>query len=164
MALYLLLSSNREDKSDTSLPIAFCMTSLMGTELMRICVKEDNDDFPSVPPGFESYTSFSLKRVEENEKHNDTNLTSSSTSASESQSNQIGNGVQFADTSKVSRSLRRRPWINHGQCENGLEEDSDCERHDQVSLMWIHLHFGCLDFYCNVYHVTKCKGTLLISV
>lgn len=98
---------------------------------MRICVKEDNDDFPSVPPGFESYTSFSLKRVEENEKHNDTNLTSSSTSASESQSNQIGNGVQFADTSKVSRSLRRRPWINHGQCENGLEEDSDCERHDQ---------------------------------
>ncbi|KAL9317922.1 hypothetical protein ACSQ67_014439 [Phaseolus vulgaris] len=24
---------------------------MMGTELMRICVKEDNDDFPSVPPG-----------------------------------------------------------------------------------------------------------------
>ncbi|CAJ2628378.1 unnamed protein product [Trifolium pratense] len=107
------------------------MRSLMGTELMRICVKEDNDDFPSVPPGFESYTSFALKRVEANEKDNDKNLTSSSTSASESQSTQVGNGVQISDTAKVSRSLRRRPWINHGQCENGSEEDCDCERHDQ---------------------------------
>ncbi|CAI8603216.1 unnamed protein product [Vicia faba] len=106
------------------------MKSLMGTELMRICVKED-DDFPSVPPGFESYTSFALKRVEENEKHNDKNLTSSSTSASESQSTPVGNGVQFSDTAKVSRSLRRRPWINHGKCENGSDEDFDSERHDQ---------------------------------
>lgn len=111
----------------------------MGTELMRICVKEDNDDSPLVPPGFESYTSFSLKRVEENEKHNDKNPTSSSTSASESQSTQVGNGVQFSDTAKVSRSLRRRPWINHGKCENGSDEDFDSERHDQVSLMRIHL-------------------------
>jgi hypothetical protein len=136
----ILIYSYREDKSETLLPIAFCMRSLMGTELMRICVKEDNDDFPSVPPGFESYTSFALKRVEENEKHSDKNLTSTSTSASESQSTQVGNaGVQISDTAKVSRSLRRRPWINHGQCENGSEEDCDCERHDQVSLMWIHL-------------------------
>jgi hypothetical protein len=134
----ILIYSYREDKSETLLPIAFCMRSLMGTELMRICVKEDNDDFPSVPPGFESYTSFALKRVEENEKHSDKNLTSTSTSAFESQSTQV-------------RSLRRRPWINHGQCENGSEEDCDCERHDQVSLMWIHFLFRCLDFYCNVY-------------
>lgn len=104
----------------------------MGTELMRICVKED-DDFPSVPPGFESYTSFALKRVEENEKNNDKNPTSSSTttSASESQSTQVGNGVQLSDSAKVSRSLRRRRWINHGKCDSGSEEDADCERHDQ---------------------------------
>lgn len=104
----------------------------MGTELMRICVKED-DDFPSVPPGFESYTSFALKRVEENEKNNDKNPTSSSTttSASESQSTQVGNGVQLSDSAKVSRSLRRRRWINHGKCESSSEEDADCERHDQ---------------------------------
>ena len=68
----------------------------MGTELMRICVKEDNDDFPSVPPGFESYTSFSLKRVESNEKQDDKNMTScsASTSASESPSTQVENDVQ----------------------------------------------------------------------
>lgn len=109
----------------------------MGTELMRICLKEDNDDFPSVPPGFESYTAFSLKRVEDNEKQNDTNLTSCSTSASESQSTQVGNDAKFRDTVKVPRSLRRRPWINHGQHENGPEENSDCEQLDQVSLMLI---------------------------
>jgi len=48
----------------------------MGTGLMRICVEEDNDDFPSVPLGFESYTSFSLKRVENNKKQDDKNMTS----------------------------------------------------------------------------------------
>ncbi|KAK7344107.1 hypothetical protein VNO77_13382 [Canavalia gladiata] len=106
---------------------------MMGTELMRICVKEDNDDFPSVPPGFESYTSFSLKRVEDNEKQNDKNMTScsASTSASESQSTQLDSDVQVCDTAKVPRSLRRRPWINYGQYENSSDDDSDCERLDQ---------------------------------
>lgn len=112
----------------------------MGTELMRICVKEDNDDFPSVPPGFESYTSFSLKRVESNEKQDDKNMTScsASTSASESPSTQAENDVQVGDTAKVPRSLRRRPWINYGQYENISDEDPDCERHDQVSLILVH--------------------------
>ncbi|XP_020225804.1 putative lysine-specific demethylase JMJ16 [Cajanus cajan] len=105
---------------------------MMGTELMRVCVKEDNDDFPSVPPGFESYTSFSLKRVENNDKQNDKNMTSSaSTSASESPSTQVENDVQVCDTAKVPRSLRRRPWINYGQYENCSDEDSDCEPLDQ---------------------------------
>ncbi|KAG5004418.1 hypothetical protein JHK86_028557 [Glycine max] len=106
---------------------------MMGTELMRICVKEDNDDFPSVPPGFESYTSFSLKRVESNEKQDDKNMTScsASTSASESPSTQVENDVQGGDTRKVPRSLRRRPWINYGQYENISDEDPDCEQLDQ---------------------------------
>ncbi|XP_061342610.1 putative lysine-specific demethylase JMJ16 [Gastrolobium bilobum] len=109
------------------------MRLLMGTELMRICVKEDNDDFPSVPPGFESYTSFSLKRVEENEKQGDKNMTScsASTSASESQSTQVENDVEVRGTAKVPRSVRGRPWINYGRFENSSEEDSDCERLDQ---------------------------------
>jgi len=113
----------------------------MGTELMRICVKEDNDDFPSVPPGFESYTSFSLKRVENNEKQDDKNMTtcSASTSASESPSIQVENDVQVRETAKVPRSLRRRPWINYGQYENHSDEDSDCERLDQVRLILIYI-------------------------
>ncbi|KAI4350102.1 hypothetical protein L6164_010623 [Bauhinia variegata] len=105
----------------------------MGTELMRICVKEDNDEFPSVPPGFESYTSLSLKSVEDSEKQNDTNKTScsASTSASESQSTLVETEVKVSDTAKVPRSLRRRPWINYGQYDNSSEEEFDCERLDQ---------------------------------
>lgn len=121
----------------------------MGTELIRICVKEDNDDFPSVPPGFESYTAFSLKRIEDNEKQNDKNMTSCSTSASasESQSTQVETDVQVRATAKVPRTLRRRPWINYGRYENSSEEDSDSECLDQVSLMLIHFLFlGILNF------------------
>ncbi|RDX72390.1 putative lysine-specific demethylase JMJ16, partial [Mucuna pruriens] len=120
--------------------IPFLHKVMMGTELMRICVKEDNDDFPSVPPGFESYTSFSLKRVENNEKENDKNMTScsASTSASESPSTQVENDVQVRDTAKVPRSLRRRPWINYEQYENSSDEDSDCERLGQ-----------CLTYECQ---------------
>ncbi|KAK7269048.1 hypothetical protein RIF29_21763 [Crotalaria pallida] len=105
----------------------------MGTELMRMCVKEDSDDFPSVPPGFESYTAFSLKRVEDNEKQNDKNMTScsSSTSASESQSTKVETDVHVSDTAKVPRTLRRRPWINYGRYENCSDEDSDSECLDQ---------------------------------
>ena len=129
----------------------------MGTELMRICVKEDNDDFPSVPPGFESYTSFSLKKVENNEKQDDKNMTScsASTSASESPSTQVENDVQGGDTRKVPRSLRRRPWINYGQYENISDEDPDCEQLDQVSLIHLFIFvfvFWILDFEYNAQH------------
>lgn len=128
----------------------------MGTELMRICVKEDNDDFPPVPPGFESYTSFSLKRVEDNEKQNNKNITSSSasTSASESHSVQVETNIQVRDTAKVPRTVRRRPWINYGRYENSSEEDSDCEQLDQVSLMLVHFLFlGLLNF--NLLYVSS---------
>ncbi|KAI4301969.1 hypothetical protein L6164_035198 [Bauhinia variegata] len=100
---------------------------------MCVCVKEDNDEFPSVPPGFESYTSFSLKRVGHNDKQNDESKTScsASTSASESQSTLVEIEVKLIDTAEVPRSLRRRPWINYGRYYNSSEEDSDCERLDQ---------------------------------
>ncbi|OIW13771.1 hypothetical protein TanjilG_31660 [Lupinus angustifolius] len=105
---------------------------------MRICVKEDNDDFPSVPPGFESYTAFSLKRVEDNEKQNDKNMTScsASTNAYDSLSTKVETDVHVSDTAKVPRTLRRRPWINYGRCENSSEEDSDSECRDQVVARW----------------------------
>ncbi|KAE9619092.1 putative chromatin remodeling & transcription regulator FYR family [Lupinus albus] len=105
----------------------------MGTELMRICVNEDSDDFPSVPPGFESYTAFSLKRVDDNEKQNDKNMTSCSvsTGASESHSTKVETDVHVSDTAKVPRTLRRKPWINYGRYENSSEEDSDSVCCDQ---------------------------------
>ncbi|KAK3200750.1 hypothetical protein Dsin_024165 [Dipteronia sinensis] len=99
----------------------------MGTELMRVCIKEDNDEIPSVPPGFESYTSFTLKRVQENEK-NESDIKSScpaSVSASESQSVQIKTETGVSDDAKTTRSLRRRPWINYGKYDNSSDDDTD---------------------------------------
>ncbi|KAI9077973.1 hypothetical protein K1719_040102 [Acacia pycnantha] len=107
----------------------------MGTELMRTCVQEDNDEFPSVPPGFESYTSSSLNTGEGSEKQNDKTMINFSVSTSvsncKSQSIQAKTDVQASDTAKVHRSFQRRRWINHGQCDNSSEEDSDSERLDQ---------------------------------
>ncbi|MED6222365.1 hypothetical protein PIB30_063618 [Stylosanthes scabra] len=91
------------DKSEAL--FLLCTRLQMGTELMRICVKEDNDEFPSVPPA--------------------------STSASESHSTQVVTNIQVNDSSKVPRTLRRRPWINYGQYENCCDEVPDCERLDQ---------------------------------
>ncbi|CAN1246950.1 Putative lysine-specific demethylase JMJ16 [Linum grandiflorum] len=37
----------------------------MGTDFMRVCVKEESEEVPAIPPGFESFAAFSLKRVED---------------------------------------------------------------------------------------------------
>ncbi|XP_054811228.1 putative lysine-specific demethylase JMJ16 [Prosopis cineraria] len=107
----------------------------MGTELMRTCIQEDNDEFPPIPPGFESYTSPSLDKGEGIEKQKDKNMIGFSVSTSvpncKLQSLQAKTDVQVSDTAKVTRSLRRRQWINHGQYDNSSEEDSDSERLDQ---------------------------------
>ena len=93
-------------------------TEVMGTELMRICVKEDSDDLPSVPPGFESYATFTLKRVVPA-----TTSDKAKTPAIESVSatEQAKMEVE-SDEAKAARALRRRPWINHSGC----DDDGDC--------------------------------------
>ncbi|XP_004302095.1 PREDICTED: putative lysine-specific demethylase JMJ16 [Fragaria vesca subsp. vesca] len=106
----------------------------MGTELMRVCLKEDNDEFPSVPPGFESFTSFSLKRVNDSEKQDSENLITcnATTSTSGSQSVPMETGNDVADVAK--RSQRRRPGINNRRYNNYAEDESDYESLDQSFL------------------------------
>ncbi|XP_044499918.1 putative lysine-specific demethylase JMJ16 [Mangifera indica] len=101
----------------------------MGTELVRVCVKEENDEVPSVPPGFESCASFPLKRVQDVEKH-DNDMKSScsaSVSASESQQVQLETDGGDSDGAKM-RPLRRRPWINYGQFDHSSEDESDSRK------------------------------------
>lgn len=110
---------------------------------MRVCIKEDNDEIPSVPPGFESYTSFTLKRVQENDK-NESDIKSScsaSVSASESQSVQIKTETGVSDDAKTTRSLRRRPWINYGKYDNSSDDDTDSGKLGQVSVGLYFLSF-----------------------
>ncbi|RID52253.1 hypothetical protein BRARA_H02865 [Brassica rapa] len=88
----------------------------MGTELMRICVKEESDELPSVPPGFESYATFTLKRVVP-----DPGAAMESVS---SVSNQGEMEIE-SDEAKAARSLRRRPWINYDDDSNALSQNLD---------------------------------------
>jgi hypothetical protein len=109
----------------------------MGTELMRACVKDENDEFPSVPPGFESITSFTLMRLQDSEKQDRENTVScsASTNASESNSVQMETEVDFSDTAKAKRCLRRRRSVNYGRYDNSSGDDSDAERLDQVNFL-----------------------------
>jgi hypothetical protein len=132
----------------------------MGTELMRACVKDENDEFPSVPPGFESITSFTLMRLQDSEKQDRENTVScsASTNASESNSVQMETEVDFSDTAKAKRCLRRRRSVNYGRYDNSSGDDSDAERLDQVNfLLFITNNFVFLEalifFSCSVFSV-----------
>ncbi|XWS64754.1 hypothetical protein CRYUN_Cryun05aG0030800 [Craigia yunnanensis] len=106
----------------------------METELMRVCVKEENDDIPSVPPGFESYASFTLKTgAQDIEKHESDNLMCCSASASTSDASPVQMETELgnSDSAKITWSLRRRPWINYGRYDNCLEDEPDCGKLDQ---------------------------------
>uniref|UniRef100_A0A2P2KJE7 Putative lysine-specific demethylase JMJ16 n=1 Tax=Rhizophora mucronata TaxID=61149 RepID=A0A2P2KJE7_RHIMU len=105
----------------------------MGTELMRVCVKEENDDVPSVPPGFESFAAFALKRVPDVQKQEVQNTISCSpaASASESQSVHMDVDCDSCDAVKSLRSIRRRCFTNYGQFEDSSEDESDPGKLDQ---------------------------------
>ncbi|KAE8684211.1 putative lysine-specific demethylase JMJ16 [Hibiscus syriacus] len=108
----------------------------MGTELMRVCVKEENDDFPPVPPGFESYASFTLTRgaqdsvklESDNVKYCSASATASSSDASSaSKEDELG----INESAKITRSMRRRPWINCGIYDSSEDDVPDCGKIDQ---------------------------------
>lgn len=101
----------------------------MGTELVRPCLKEENMEIPAVPPGFESCTSFTLKRVEDKEV---ASSCSTSASASELQTVHMETEFECSDDATVSRSLRRRPWINYSRLDDSSGDESDSEQVDQI--------------------------------
>ncbi|XP_011038513.1 PREDICTED: putative lysine-specific demethylase JMJ16 isoform X1 [Populus euphratica] len=105
----------------------------MGTELMRVHVKEENDDIPSVPPGFESFAAFNLNRVQDGEKQ-ESNVTSCSATTSASESQSVKMDTEFEDEAKVTRSLRRRPWIKFEHLDSCSEDESDSVKLNQQNL------------------------------
>lgn len=106
----------------------------MGTELMRVCIKEDNDEFPPVPPGFESFTSFTLNRVNDTEKQMSKSIFDCSApgGASELQSVRVETKSNLNDAGKIKRSLRHRPSRSYGQYDYSSEDESGSERLNQV--------------------------------
>ncbi|GMI79149.1 Jumonji domain-containing protein 16 [Hibiscus trionum] len=108
----------------------------MGTELMRVCVKEENDDIPPVPPGFESYASFTLTMgAQDSVKHESDcvkNCSASATARSPDAS-PTPKEVEFGnnESTKLTRSLRQRPWINYDMYDSSPEDEPDCGKLDQ---------------------------------
>ncbi|CAN7039768.1 unnamed protein product [Brassica oleracea var. botrytis] len=100
---------------------------VMGTELMRVCMKEESDELPSVPPGFESYASFTLKRpLPDPGAAADITKTPVESSVTE-QANKMEE-IE-SDELKAARSLRRRPWINYAGC----DDDDTAPNNDNAS-------------------------------
>jgi len=102
---------------------------IMGTELLRVTLNEEDLDFPEVPPGFESFTSFKLK-VESIEEPS----CSVSSSISHQESVHVKPEPSHGGAGKISRSLRRRSGINYGRFSQCSDEDSDSEQLCQVVL------------------------------
>ncbi|XP_022719057.1 putative lysine-specific demethylase JMJ16 isoform X2 [Durio zibethinus] len=119
----------------------------MGTQLMRVCVKEENDDIPSVPPGFESYASFTLRTgAQDTKKHESDNVTCCSASASTSDASPVKKETELgnSESTKTTRPMRRRPWINYGQYDNSSEDEPDCGKLDQNIRLRLNLPKGVI--------------------
>ncbi|GAB2228853.1 hypothetical protein Drorol1_Dr00022984 [Drosera rotundifolia] len=94
----------------------------MVTELVMSCVKEDDLDFPPIPPGFEGFTSFSSQRVENKDN-------AISYSIPLNVKSEPSNSEPDRDGEGKKPSLRRhRPSINYGQMDISSDGESDCEQ------------------------------------
>ncbi|KAK8318812.1 hypothetical protein V6Z12_A13G198400 [Gossypium hirsutum] len=95
----------------------------MRMELVRVCLKEENDDISSVPPGFEPRASFTLKsEAQDTKRHERDNLICCSASAS-------------AILVEKETGLPI-PWINYGQYDSSSEDEPDHGKLNQVTARW----------------------------
>lgn len=114
---------------------------------MSVCVEEDSDDFPSVPPGFESYISFSLGKVHNHEKQ-DSCVPVSLPTVSESQPVKVGSEVEGGNVAKVTRSLRRKPCVNYRQYDYCSDDEIDSTKClDQVGF-WLFSFIIVVVIFC----------------
>lgn len=96
----------------------------MGTELFRARVKEESMENQSIPPGFESLASFTLKRVKDTEA-----VTTCSDSASVSESQTMMEAeFEYDDGENITRSLKRRPWINYTPSDGNSGDESETKQ------------------------------------
>lgn len=109
----------------------------MGTELVRTCIKEENMEISSIPPGFESLVPFTLKKVEDKEIKMSN---SPSASGSESQKTRMEIEFECCEEGKLAKTMRRRPWINHFPLDNSSGDESDTE---QVFVSFVFV-FNCV--------------------
>ncbi|XP_075101540.1 putative lysine-specific demethylase JMJ16 [Nicotiana tabacum] len=101
----------------------------MGTELVRHCVKEEDMDISSIPPGFESLAPFTLRKVDNNRLMINQ---PSSVSESKSHGSQVETYIEGTEDGKMIKSLRRKPGINYGKYEKSSEDESEPDQNPFV--------------------------------
>ncbi|KAG0484522.1 hypothetical protein HPP92_008601 [Vanilla planifolia] len=103
------------------------MRDKMFTECIMASVKDETDGIPSVPPGFVSFKSFTLQRVQ------DCSLVTTFGNESEKIKMDCEDGT--TDVMKLRKSLRHRPWVNYCQHDTSSgDEELDSELADQDAL------------------------------
>ncbi|KAK9078664.1 hypothetical protein SSX86_002721 [Deinandra increscens subsp. villosa] len=102
----------------------------MGTKFISHHVKEESIDIPSIPPGFESFAAFSLKRVDDSKVESNCSV---SIGASEPQPIKKESGVEPSDNEKNKRSVRPRPGINYGRLGSSSGDESESEQNQTSS-------------------------------
>ncbi|KAL7146987.1 hypothetical protein ABFS83_06G078800 [Erythranthe nasuta] len=97
----------------------------MGTELVGPCMKEDSMEIPSIPPGFESFVPFTVKRAEDNQ----VGSYSSSARVVESQTVKLETEFDCNNDSQTMKTLRRRPGVKYNQVDNSSCDENESEQH-----------------------------------
>lgn len=112
----------------------------MGAEYIGARFKEDAADIPLVPPGFIPLTSFTLKRVCDD----DIMSCMASAGASDPQPIEMKTECSINDDVKLTRSLRRRPWINYHQSDSSSDEELESKHFNQVSNFFSLFYCSCI--------------------
>lgn len=126
---------------------------------MRVCVKEENDDFP---PGFESFSSVILKREKDEGKEDakidrgSSTFCSTSTSPSKIEPVHVQMEVEQTKTKGVTRSLRRRMGVKYNACDSSSGDEIVCEK---VDIFSHHIYTSILSgsgfYFCFQFHPYK---------
>lgn len=95
----------------------------MGAKRTRLHSESDDWKMFSIPPGFESLTSFTLQKVENNEEACNSVAVENE---SEQGPSQLASTSTIISTGKLKNSVRRRPWILDDNVDH-MEEDSECK-------------------------------------
>lgn len=129
----------------------------MGAKYIGACFKEDAADIHLVPPGFVPLTSFTLKRV-----YDDTIMSCTASAASDPQPTEMDNECNINDDVKLTRSLRRRPWINYHQSDSSSDEELESEQFHQVSNFFSIFYCSCI-YKMRNHHVIVIKWIFLVK-
>ncbi|KAF3796355.1 Lysine-specific demethylase [Nymphaea thermarum] len=95
----------------------------MGTKCIGPQIGEGESGRPFSPDGLLSLTSFTLKKVHDGLEMNSVPPVDTSLSVQ----TDMESGCSTSDAMKLTRCLRRRPWINYGMFDFSSDEESDME-------------------------------------